>query len=77
MLICIAGILLLISKGSWQILASFHFSTGDVWVLAGAFAFAVYNILVRKKPAGIIGIELSLCHICIGNDHVISFFICE
>jgi len=50
MIICIAGILLLISRGSLQILASFHFSTGDLWVLAGAFAFAVYNILVRKRP---------------------------
>ncbi len=50
MIICMAGILLLISRGSLQILASFHFSTGDLWVLAGAFAFAVYNILVRKRP---------------------------
>jgi len=50
MIICIGGILLLISKGSLQTLASFHFSTGDLWILAGAFAFAVYNILVRKRP---------------------------
>lgn len=52
-LLCIAGILLLLSKGSLQVLASFHFSKGDLWMLAGAFAFAVYNILVRKKPADI------------------------
>jgi drug/metabolite transporter (DMT)-like permease len=53
MLICISGIVLLLSQGSWQKLASFTFSTGDLWILAGAMAFAVYNILVRKKPAGI------------------------
>ncbi|TDO28109.1 DMT family transporter [Sediminibacterium goheungense] len=52
-LICIAGIILLLSQGSWEKLASFTFSTGDLWILAGALAFAVYNILVRKKPAGI------------------------
>lgn len=53
MLICIAGIILLLSQGSWEKLASFTFSAGDLWILAGALAFAVYNILVRKKPAGI------------------------
>jgi drug/metabolite transporter (DMT)-like permease len=53
MLICIAGIILLLSQGSWEKLASFTFSTGDLWILAGALAFAVYNILVRKKPVDI------------------------
>jgi drug/metabolite transporter (DMT)-like permease len=53
MLICISGILLLISNGSWEKLSAFHFSKGDLWILAGAFAFAIYNVLVRKKPGGI------------------------
>jgi drug/metabolite transporter (DMT)-like permease len=51
--LCVGGILLLLSKGHWQNLASFHFSTGDLWILAAAFAFAVYNILVRRKPASL------------------------
>ncbi|MBW0176306.1 DMT family transporter [Sediminibacterium sp.] len=57
MLICIAGIVLLLSQGSWEKLASFTFSTGDLWILAGAMAFAVYNILVRKKPSGITSVN--------------------
>lgn len=57
MLLCISGVVLLLSQGSWQKLASFTFSTGDLWILAGAMAFAVYNILVRKKPAGISSIN--------------------
>jgi drug/metabolite transporter (DMT)-like permease len=51
--ICITGILFLLSKGSWQNLMGFHFSTGDIWVLLGAAAFSSYTILVRKKPAGV------------------------
>ena len=35
-LLCVAGIVLLLSKGSWENLASFTFSVGDLWVLAGA-----------------------------------------
>lgn len=50
MLICIAGIVLLLSRGSLKALINFQFSTGDLWVLGGAMAFAIYNTLVRKKP---------------------------
>lgn len=53
LLLCIAGILTLLSKGSIDTLIHFHFSPGDWWILTAALMFAVYNILVRKKPAGI------------------------
>lgn len=52
LVICIAGILLLLAQGSWERLIHFHFSPGDWWILLAALCFAVYNILVRKKPAG-------------------------
>lgn len=53
LVICMIGILLLLSKGSWTNLVNFHFSKGDWWILAAALSFALYNILVRKKPSGI------------------------
>lgn len=49
-LICFLGILILLSRGSWENLLAFRFSTGDLWVLGGAIAFAIYTLLVRKKP---------------------------
>ncbi len=74
---CIAGIILLLSKGSWQVLASFHFSTGDLWVLAGAFAFAVYNILVRKKPQTISALNFLFVIFAFGTIMLFPFFLCE
>lgn len=53
MIICIAGILLLLSKGHLSILLSFSFTTGDWWMLAAALTFAIYNVMVKKKPTGI------------------------
>ena len=47
---CIAGILLLLSKGSWEQLSRFHFTAGDWWILGAALSFAIYTLLVRKKP---------------------------
>lgn len=76
-LICISGILLLLSKGSWHTLAAFRFSTGDLWVLAGAFAFAVYNILVRKKPQGFSALSFLFVVFAIGTLMLLPFFLAE
>ncbi|HEX2534369.1 MAG TPA: DMT family transporter [Chitinophagaceae bacterium] len=51
--LCFAGILFLLSGGSLERLQQFRFSAGDGWVILGALFFAVYNILVRRKPATI------------------------
>jgi drug/metabolite transporter (DMT)-like permease len=77
MIICIFGIVLLISKGSWDVLLSFKFSSGDAWILAGAFAFAVYNILVRKKPVTITALSFLLVIFVLGALMLFPFFIVE
>jgi drug/metabolite transporter (DMT)-like permease len=52
-IVCIVGILWLLVRGSWEQLLHFRLASGDLWLLAGAFCFAIYNIQVRRKPAGI------------------------
>jgi drug/metabolite transporter (DMT)-like permease len=49
-LLCLAGILFLISKGNIGQLSKFRFSVGDLWIFGAALAFAIYTILVRKNP---------------------------
>lgn len=53
MVLCMAGVLFLLAKGNLQNLLSLSFTKGDGWILLGAFSFAVYHTLVKKKPAGI------------------------
>ena len=50
LIVCIAGILLILSKGNPSTLLYLRFSPGDWWILLAAFSFAAYNIIVRKKP---------------------------
>jgi drug/metabolite transporter (DMT)-like permease len=52
LLLCLTGIVFLIAEGSWEKLMAFRFSPGDVLILLAGFCFAVYNILVRRKPVG-------------------------
>lgn len=76
-LLCVVGILLLLSKGSWENLASFTFSVGDLWVLAGALSFAIYNILVRKKPTGISAINFLFVIFLLGTILLFPAYLTE
>ena len=77
MLLCIAGILLLLSKGRLSNLAKFHFSEGDAWVLLAALSFAIYNILVRKRPPAISPLNLLFSSFLLGTLLLVPFFIRE
>lgn len=45
-----AGVIALITRGQPARLLNLTFSIGDVWMLTGAMIFAIYSILVIKKP---------------------------
>lgn len=77
LLLCISGIILLLSQGSWQRLQSLHFTRGDGWIVAAAFTFAVYTILVRRKPAGISPVSFLLAVFTIGTLLLAPWFIYE
>ena len=50
MLTVLAGALILISRGDWQRMAALRFNPGDVWTLGGMLCFAVYSLLMRRRP---------------------------
>lgn len=77
LLLCIAGILFLLGKGSWAILSTFHFSPGDGWIFAGAFFFAVYNIFARRRPAGLSPINFLFTIFSTGTILLLPFYFWE
>jgi drug/metabolite transporter (DMT)-like permease len=44
------GVVLLITRGQLASLLNLTFSVGDIWMLAAAIIFAIYSILLIKKP---------------------------
>ncbi|MBS1918137.1 MAG: DMT family transporter [Bacteroidetes bacterium] len=77
MVICICGILLLMGKGSLQHILLLRFSIGDVWILLSAFFFAIYNVLVRKKPSGISPLAFVGVVFTTGTLILFPFFLAE
>lgn len=44
------GVVLIITKGSIDLLLNLTFSIGDIWMLIASMIFATYSILLKRKP---------------------------
>lgn len=77
LLVCIAGILVLLSQGSLQQLLAFRFSRGDWWILLGSFFFAIYNLLVKRKPVGISPLTFLIVFFILGIVMLFPFYLYE
>jgi drug/metabolite transporter (DMT)-like permease len=73
--LCIMGILALLSKGNPEQLKRFHFTEGDLWVLAAALSFAIYTILVRKKPAELSATTFLFALFFLGTTFLLPAFV--
>src|SRR5688572_2749927 len=77
LILCICGVLFLLSKGNPKNLLHLQFTPGDGWILLAAFSFAVYNTLVRKKPAAISPINFLFTSFTLGTLLLLPFYIWE
>lgn len=50
LVIAVIGVLVLVLKGEFHRFSDLSFTIGDLWMLLAASLFAVYSILVRKRP---------------------------
>jgi drug/metabolite transporter (DMT)-like permease len=76
-LISIAGILSLLTKGNIVDLLKFKFHEADLWILAAAISFAIYNIFVRKKPSTLHPQTFLVVVFWIGIFFLFPFFLYE
>jgi len=53
LVIAVTGIFTLVTRGDFAVLQEMDFRVGDIWMLLAGFIWAVYSILLRKKPAEI------------------------
>lgn len=77
LLLCVTGVLFLLSKGKWQNLRELEFGSGDLWMLAAAFCFAVYNVMAKKKPAALSSFNFLFTIFSFGTLLLLPFFIME
>lgn len=58
MLVSVAGILVILSRGDFEQLARLELRAGDLWILLAMPAWGVYSVLLRHRPPELGGVAL-------------------
>ena len=57
MLVSLAGILVILSRGEPGRLLEFEFQPGDAWILLAMPVWGTYSVLLKRRPAALGGVE--------------------
>ena len=74
-LLVAAGVISLITRGDFSRLLNLTFAIGDFWMLLASIIFAVYSILLRRKPNELSIWALQLSTFILGLIMLFPFFI--
>jgi drug/metabolite transporter (DMT)-like permease len=72
-----AGVVLLITKGVLASLLNIAFAIGDVWMLLAAIIFAVYSLLLKRRPEALSVRAFQLGTFILGHFFLFPFFLWE
>ncbi len=76
-LVSLAGIVVIISRGDLAVLATLELNKGDLIVLAGMVFWAAYTVFLRMKPPELPGLAMLACCACVGVVLLLPFFLAE
>jgi drug/metabolite transporter (DMT)-like permease len=75
--ISLAGVVTILTRGAPGALARVSFARGDLWVLAAVLSWAVYTLLLRRRPAGVDPLALLAVLVAIGVTWIAPFHAVE
>ena len=58
MMVSLAGILIILSRGDWARLTQLQFQSGDAWILLAMPIWGIYSVLLKRRPPEIGGVPL-------------------
>lgn len=76
-LLVIAGVIILITKGELAVIKNISFSAGDFWMLLAAITFAIYSLLIKHKPTQLGTRAFQISTFSIGLIILTPFYIWE
>ncbi|GLS84137.1 hypothetical protein GCM10007894_21140 [Paraferrimonas haliotis] len=68
------GVITLLCDADWSLLTQLEFATGDLLMLVAAFSFAVYSMMLAKRPSEVSGAPLQLGCFIIGWFMLLPFY---
>ncbi|TXR54510.1 DMT family transporter [Reinekea thalattae] len=77
MSVSFAGVIVIVTQGSLELLLHFHLNAGDAWVFVATLCWAAYTLLLKTIPPQINRYGLMSAQILIGLVLLAPFFIVE
>ncbi len=75
--ISLLGMVMIIAKGSWQVLLSLSFNSGDLLIVFSITSWALYSVLLKKREIDISPISFLIVLICFGMGCILPFYLWE
>jgi len=75
--ISLAGVLVILGRGDPRALLSVGFNRGDAWVLAAVLSWALYTVLLARRPSGIDPFVLLTALVAVGVAWIAPFYAWE
>jgi drug/metabolite transporter (DMT)-like permease len=73
----LAGVAVIVARGDPQILAALKLNHGDLWLLAAMFLWAVYTIVLRRRPPGLSATAFLAAMLLLGLPVLLPFYLWE
>ncbi len=51
LLLAVAGVLIVVSKGSWHTIVSVDFTVGDIWVIIAVISWTIYSVVLKQRAS--------------------------
>ena len=75
--VSLGGLIFIVTRGDVTLLESLALSRGDAWTLGAALAWAVYSVMLRKRPPEMDPIAFLTLLICFGLLFTLPWYLWE
>ena len=76
-LLSLAGVLAIVARGDFASLAAFHFNRGDLWLIVAMFLWAVYTLVLRRRPPELSAMGFLTAMLLLSLPFLLPFYLWE
>jgi drug/metabolite transporter (DMT)-like permease len=76
-LLSLVGVLAIVARGDFATLAAFHFNRGDMWLITAMFLWAIYTIVLRRRPPELSAMGFLAAMLLLSLPFLLPFYLWE
>lgn len=76
-MISITGLMFIVSRGQLNTLSQLEFSHGDLWTIGAGISWALYSVMLRRRPAQMDPLVFLIAIIVFGLFFMLPFYLWE